>query len=62
MWDHEMAINLCACMGVVKGDSYCYCELERRGLSTKHLEWTEQEKKELHEALNKFKWRQDEPK
>lgn len=27
-----MAYNLCACMGAMYNEPYCYCEMERRGL------------------------------
>lgn len=51
-------ISACACMGVRPGDEFCYCELKARGMSTKHYEWTEEEKQKLNEALAKaFGWK-----
>lgn len=41
-------------MGIRPGDEYCYCELKARGLSTKHYEWTEEEKVELNKVLNEM--------
>jgi hypothetical protein len=26
-------MNLCACMGPQRGDPYCWCEMQRRGLT-----------------------------
>jgi hypothetical protein len=51
-------VSACACMGVREGDEYCYCELNARGLSTAHYEWTEAEKAALNAALAKaFGWK-----
>ena len=44
-------VSACACMGVRPGDEFCYCELKARGMSTKHYEWTEEEKAKLDAAL-----------
>lgn len=48
----------CACMGPLHGDPYCYCEMQRRGLSpSKSYEWTPAEKEKLKEVLEHiFKW------
>lgn len=46
-------MDACACMGVRPGDEFCYCELKARGMSTKHYEWTEEEKQRLDEVLKK---------
>lgn len=48
-------INACACMGPRPGDEFCYCELKARGMSTEHYEWTEEEKRNLDEALKKMR-------
>lgn len=46
-------MEACACMGIRPGDEFCYCGLKARGMSTKHYEWTEEEKRKLNEALAK---------
>lgn len=46
--------NLCACMGAIKGDPYCPCEMKQRGLDVSHHKLSDQEMKEFNEALQKI--------
>lgn len=50
-------MNLCACMGPLRGDPYCYCEMKRRGLEPTQA--TDEEKEKLALALGEiFKWKE----
>lgn len=44
--------RMCACMGPQRGDPYCYCEMERRGLTP--TPWSDEEKARLNAALSKM--------
>lgn len=57
----KSVLKLCACMGPMHGDPYCYCEMENRGLkvSEKYKMTPEQEKK-LDDALaDIFEWKKN---
>ncbi len=52
-----MMYNVCACMGPLRGDPYCYCEMQKRGLEPTKMSIVEREK--LNSALaNVFKWKE----
>lgn len=48
------ALNFCACMGPSWGDPFCPCDMERKGLKSNYVPMTEQEKKNLFDALAKY--------
>jgi hypothetical protein len=48
-------MDMCACMGPLHGDPYCYCEMQRRGLNpNKAYEWTPEKKEKLSKVLDEI--------
>lgn len=45
-------MKICACMGPMRGDPYCPCEMERRGLQATGP--SEEEKRAFQEALARY--------
>jgi hypothetical protein len=47
-------ISLCACIGPMYGEPYCYCEMERRGLQPENNPLRIAENKRFEEDMRKW--------
>jgi hypothetical protein len=51
-------IDACACMGPIKGEPYCPCQMQQMGLRTvKDYEWSEEDKQKFEDALRSLGWK-----
>jgi hypothetical protein len=46
------ALQMCACMGPMYDEPYCYCEMQRRGLQL-NTEARAEAERQLRESLNR---------
>lgn len=51
-------INLCACMGPIKGEPLCPCQMISSGQRTsKDYEWSDEEKEAFRKAMQEYGWK-----